>query len=390
MLLLSGVCIGMFLSLGISVWRDKTETVQMGGDALLNAETERKRFAEEPVSIPWYQEESEREGAFLVSDVGESGETKAICRINEESRSVVELRRWTLCKDARTGEESLCIRDCLEQQDIYFGKVKRYETGALINEKYYQYLFWDGLKTFWSQENDGPIRMQKEAQGTGLAEAEYEDRKAFLADYGFVQTEPYYEYYDRFHNLIMELYFDPKAGRGCGICYHYFYNDNLDKRASREGFVFDEVKSGLWERQDTFSELPVSGKDASAYASGYREIYEYTDDGCLSSFEARGMMMCEHEPVEVSLLSVDYIYRNDGTLCHKQYHHWPMTFGTTGQTQSGDYDEQGRLVFWYGYITHGAMEKYYIYEGSSMEPKYCLLLDWGGAYVEMTAFDREP
>lgn len=256
MLLLSGVCIGMFLSFGISVWRDKTETVQMEGDTQLNAETERKRFAEEPVSIPWYQEESEREGAFLVSDVGESGETKAICRINEESRNVVELRRWTLCKDARTGEESLCIRDCLEQQD-------------------------------------------------------------------------------------------------------------------------------------TFSGLPVSGKDASAYASGYREIYEYTDDGCLSSFEARGMMMWEHEPVEVSLLSVDYIRRNDGTLCHKQYHRWPMTFGTTGQTQSGDYDEQGRLVFWYGYITHGAMEKYYIYEGSSMEPEYCLSLDWGGAYVEMTAFDKD-
>ena len=347
-----------------------------------------KRFTEEPVSIPWYQEDSVKNQAFMTDKAEENGETNVICRINGGSREVVELRKWTLHRDEETGEEILHIWDCLEQQDIYFGKVERYETGALINEEYYQYLFWDGLKIFGSQENDGPIRIQKEVQGTGLAEAEYEDRKAFLADYGFAQAEPYYEYYDRFHNLIMELYFDPQAGRGCGICYYYSYNDNLDKRASREGFVFDEVKSGIWEPQDTFSTLPVSGKDASAYASGYREIYEYTDDGCLSSFEARGMMMCEHEPMEVSLLSVEYIYRNDGTLCHKQYHHWPMAFGTTGQAQSGDYDEQGRLVFWYGYITHGAMEKYYIYEEGGLEPAYCLEFDHGGSPPVMVAYDR--
>ena len=73
-------------------------------------------------------------------------ETKAIYRINERTRELVELRRWTVRGDAETGEESLCIRDCLEEQDIYTGNVTRYDTGELKNEKYYQYLFWEGLK----------------------------------------------------------------------------------------------------------------------------------------------------------------------------------------------------------------------------------------------------
>ncbi len=138
-----------------------------------------QRFVEKPVTIPWYQEGSVRDEAFLV------------------------------CGKGNGAEESLCIRDCLEEQDIYTGNVIRYDTGNLKNEKYYQYLFWEGLETFWSDENDSPIRFCNEQ----LELIEYEDKQAFLADHGFAGEEPFYEYRDRFGNLIMELYFDQQAGR---------------------------------------------------------------------------------------------------------------------------------------------------------------------------------
>lgn len=353
-------------------------------------EREKQRFVEEPVAIPWYQEGSVWDEAFLVCSVREdgeeeNGETKTICRINEDSRKVVELRKWTLHRNEETGEEILHIWDCLEGQDIYTGKVIRYDTGGLKNEKYYQYLFWEGLEKFWDDENDSPIRIQNEH----LEQIEYEDKKTFLAAYGFAAAEPFYEYYDRFQNLIMELYFDPQTGRGCGICYYYHFNDKLEKRATRDGFAFEEVETGVWEPQDGFSKRTVIGDDVSKSASGYREIYEYTDDGKISSFEARGMDLVDRVPMEVSLLSLDYSYRDDGTLYHREYHHYAKFFGSNSQSEDGDYDEQGRLVYQYSYITHGAIDEYYIYKGNRMEPQYRLLLDWGGggAYVQMIVYD---
>ncbi len=316
----------------------------------------------------------------------ETVETKSICRIHQGLRRVVELRRWTVCKDVKTGEEILCIRDCLEEQDIYTGKMKRYDTGNLKNEKYYQFLFWEGLETFWGDENDSPIRFCNEH----LEQIEYEDKQAFLADHGFAGSEAFYEYRDRFGNLIMEIYFDQQAGRGCGIRYYYSFNDKLKKRATRDGFAFEEVETGVWEPQEEFSKLTVYGDDVSKSASGYKEIYKYTDDGKISSFEARGMDLVDKVPMEVSLLSLDYIYRDDGTLYHREYHHYPKFFSSAGQSEDGDYDKQGRLVYRYSYITHGAMDEYYLYDGNHKEPKYRLFLDWGAsnyAYVRMIAYD---
>lgn len=43
-----------------------------------------------------------------------------------------------------------------------------------------------------------------------------------------------------------------------------------------------------------------------------------------------------------------------------------------------------------GYITHGEMQEYFLYGGDSMEPDYCLFLDWdpsNSAYVRMIAYD---
>ncbi len=101
------------------------------------------------------------------------------------------------------------------------------------------------------------------------------------------------------------------------------------------------------------------------------------------------MDLVDRVPMEVELLSLDYIYRDDGTLHHREYHHYAKFFSSTGQWEGGDYDEQGRLVYQCGYITHGAMDEYYLYDGNHTEPKYCLFLDWGNntAYVRMITYD---
>lgn len=67
-----------------------------------------------------------------------------ICRINKESRQVVELRKWVL-REEQNGKGTLRILDCLTGQD------REAEMDSLcnpVNDKYYQYLFSNELETF--------------------------------------------------------------------------------------------------------------------------------------------------------------------------------------------------------------------------------------------------
>lgn len=346
---------------------------------------------EEPVSIPWYQEDSVKGQAFMTVTAEENGETNTIYRINEGSGKVVELRKWTLRKKEETGEEILHIWDCLERHDLYYGKVERNELGNLVNDKYYQYLFWGNLKQFRSWENDSEIETEKYIHGD-IERVIYADKEALLADCGFAQAKPFYEDYDKFQNLILELYFDPQTRQGCGIRYEYRYNYELEKVVRYRGFVFDEVQIREWEPEDVYSTLSVAGTDARAEnVSGYSETYEYTDDGRLSSFESRGTIVDYGEggPWEDTLLSMDYYYRDDGTLYYKEYGHHDILFGTTYQWQCSDYDEQERLVYRSAYITHGTLEYFYIYKGDSPNPSYCMEFDYNGHPPMLIAYDSD-
>lgn len=351
-------------------------------------EANEKRFSEEPVAVPWYQECGINKNAFVVSRTVGSVEMDTICRINEESRQVVELRRWTLTgSDER---ELLHIWDCLEQKDVYFGYVERDRMGNLVNEKYYQFLFRDGLQHFWQWENEDEIKL-RHITADGVEYLTYADREALLAAYGFAGEEPFYAYYDQFQNRILELYFDAPKGQGCGIFYDYNYNYDLEKVTRCRGFCFDEVLLHLEWDEDTFSTLSYDGRDARrGNVSGYQEKYVYTDDGLLSSFEARGTVVDYGEggPWEDSLLSMDYIYRNDNTLYFRHYTHHDILFGSMYCGQSEYYDAQGRIVWRYAYVTHGSYYFFYIYADDGTVPAYCLWLDMnmGNADPVMIAY----
>lgn len=340
-----------------------------------------EKFSEEAVVIPWYQELPGMHSIFLTSETKDNTVINTICVINEESRRVVELRKWSLARDERDGREILRIQDCLTGQGLYWDEVERDALGNLVNDKYYQYLFKKDLPHLWSWKNDTEIDVIRVTQDS-YERVTYPNREKLLSDCGFQEKEPFYEYYDDFHRLQLELFFDEQTGQSCAIEYSYNYNYALEQTTRCWGFTFDHVTREKWKAEDVFSTLSVDGTDARAdNVSGYREIYAYTDDGKLSSFEARGTVVDYGEGgerSEDSLLSMDYVYRSDGTLCHKQYYHHHILFGSTDQGQSSDFDEQGRIVYKYSYITHGSLNYYYIYKGDSQKPAYCLMLDTNG------------
>ncbi len=218
---------------------------------------------------------------------------------------------------------------------------------------------------------------------------EYEDKLAVLAECGFAKKEPYYQYYDESERLNMELYLDEAAKKGCGFFYGY-------NSLPFSGFIFDGMQAMEWD-DSTYSTLTFDGIDAATLENVTQVSSDYTDDGRLLSYEVRGVTdyaeVCQAEGIEPqsadeTLLSINWFYREDGTLCRRDYYHNSRAFVTTAQIQTTYYDELGRAAYREEYITHGMVYYYYIYEGADTEPKYCLTADnnFGEYYITMAVF----
>lgn len=353
-------------------------------------------FVEEPIEIPWYDQAYDNHNTFIVAEKDEqhNTETKTIYCFNSKTRQPVELRKWNVSwneqqREGMVGE--LRIWDCLEEAELYNGEIEWKAPGQLVNDEYYQALFQEELQYPWNLSADETIPTAKYILGSeddwDLENIDYESRDTLLADCGFQDTEPSYQYYDDYGNLELELYLDESSGKGCGLYYSHGFNYDLEKVVwSINGFIFEGIGTTEWE-DDTYSLLTWEGTDAREHGDVTQVIYGYADNGELSSYEVRGITEYVRfrweEGIESSddtLLLIDWVYRSDGTLYRKYYHHDSMTYGTAGQTQRVYYDEQGRPVYRYEYATHGSYDYYYIYEGEKTIPKYCLLLDQNGGY----------
>ena len=355
---------------------------------------EGKLFRDEAMEIPIYDEDI-RNG-FLVFDENEAYLTETLYQINNEKKSSVAFRRLTLQKEDATLE----IWDYLDNRSIYKGEVALREDGSLANEEYYQYLFRGNLyylgRTYeddtipvWVSETDRETETTGEQNGfewaqetvfgnTGHME-EYENRRTFLTDFGFADKEPFYKYYDGSGNLQLELYLDEVSGRGCGLMYGYHYTYQLEKQEAAYGFAFDAVYQGKWETADPYILTTVEGYTGENDGREYEEIIEYTEDGKIDYYKSMAFVDWiggeEEKEEKDSLLEINYIYRDDGTMYYRDYSHNSMVFSTTSCSRDSYYDELERVVYESSYITHGSYEEYYIYDDNGEEPAYYLSLD---------------
>lgn len=340
--------------------------------------TSKGRFSENAIDIPKYTEKYERD--MLIVEDEQTCQTKKIYRLDVDLGYVYEVRCWKLQKD--TGE--LKIWDNFENQSLFEGTVPLDEEGNPVNEEYYDMLFWDDRYWLRNYKEESPLRTWLDGPRTGHAE-EHESREAFLADFGFQDSDPMYQYYDRYHNLQLELYKDKFSEQFCGIIYQYYFDKNETKRVEMYGFTINTVHEQEWVDEDIFSTKPVDGSDASDYVHEFEEIIEYTSFGRLDYYRCQGLAEREEDgklaerlctPVEIN-----YIYHDDGTLFYRDYWHDSRMFGSTLCHLESFYDENERVIFESGYITHGELEYYYIYEDEGKMPAYCLCIDYGGGYV---------
>lgn len=319
----------------------------------------------------------------LITEDNHTDQVKRLYQVNEPKGCMEETRWWKLQKETRQLE----IWDALENQSIFEGPVSLDETGNLVNEKYYDRLLWEGLCQLWNYTEETTIRTWVDSNRTKDHMREYESREAFLLEAGFEDAVPMYRHYDRYHNLRLELYMDESAEQLCGLVYRYYFNSNREKCVDRYGFTIDDVGERDWEEDTAFSLKSVYGTDGADAVEDFEETVEYTEAGNPDFYKSQGLM--EHrrdedgalELAPVSVLELDYVYRDDGTLYCRDYTHNPSIFGTTLCSLESYYDEKGRVVYESGYITHGQLEYFYIYGDEGEKPEYLLTVDYGGGYA---------
>lgn len=168
---------------------------------------------------------------MLITEDNHTDQVKRLYQINEPKGCMEETRWWKLQKE--TGQ--LKIWDALENQSIFEGPVSLDETGNLVNEKYY----------------------------------------------------------DRYHNLRLELYMDVSTEQLCGLVYRYYFNSNREKCVDRYGFTIDDVGERNWEEDTAFSLKSVYGTDGADAVEGFEDAVEYTEVGKPDSYKSQGFM--EHK-----------------------------------------------------------------------------------------------
>ncbi|MCM1182488.1 MAG: hypothetical protein NC337_03835 [Roseburia sp.] len=236
-----------------------------------------------------------------------------------------------------------------------------------------------------SQDADTEVKDNTAGNETALEKTVEWDRMDEAADETayVLAGKPFLEfYYPEDESLLLKLYYDAESGAGSGISYGYGADN------SKVGFRF----SGT-ENRDFALEEPYdfdkwcyymdgsvgidSGKNREDITNPTEQL-TYNENGRPLRFTAFGDCILYDETVSNHpFIRIDYAYREDGSLFSKSCVFDSFLFGTYESTRTIYYDEAERAVYMEEYITHGSIQRYYIYEGADPTPSYCFVFDSG-------------
>lgn len=197
-----------------------------------------------------------------------------------------------------------------------------------------------------------------------------------------MEGKPFLEfYYPEDGDLFLKLYYDEETGTGSGISYGYGAENH------KIGFHFyvtkewdfaleDKYDFSKWIYYDDGITAVESPEDFEGITN-YHEQIEYYENGKPLHYEATGDYARYEWETDYSIIKIDYDYREGGFLFKKECVFDPWLFGTYASTRTIYYDEAERAVYMGEYITHGDIQRYYIYEGDNDVPTYCFVFDSG-------------
>ncbi len=220
----------------------------------------------------------------------------------------------------------------------------------------------------------------------------FKDARSFLTAYGFDIDEPFYEVYAE-DDLVLTLYYDKETELGCAIA-----GSRWNEGACFQGAIEEEWNGYLW---GDYMDPVVIHLDERLRPEDYMgdyhydEIKEYDEAGRIVEYRVTNIDDYMKEKCSSAndsndgwndALKVRYEYQANGELAYREYYHNSYIFGTTQSSLLTWFDEQGRPVYECAYITHGALEWFYIYEDEDEIPEYILSTDFGWGPAELTQY----
>ena len=247
------------------------------------------------------------------------------------------------------------------------------------------------------------------AEDTGNYAVEHTPtRSEILAEYGFDWGDMYYVYCTpQDGTLQLQLWFDPETGKGCGFRYVWEGADGPLAVPDIYAFGFhgvtaptewdDPYTCGLLGNADAYSVLTPWGTDGSEAVSDFQSAYFCRNGDNLEPLPAN-WAEGERKPdlfkatgtdangESVNVLDITFSYWDDGSLLRKAYHHNTAFFGSTYFCTYMYYGSNECLSHAAAYTTSGSLEFFYLYDGDSVSPTFCLMLNNNGGFSFPTMF----
>lgn len=192
----------------------------------------------------------------------------------------------------------------------------------------------------------------------------------FLQKYGVNNKKPFYKGYDDEGKLAVELYFDEKTKKGCGISYYYSnpFGFEIDSYNTQKGFTYDKyslmpIRNDI--KFNPYSEEISNYKEEKTYKfiNKKQRLINYTSTGIFSGDETE------------KLVVMDFSYGKNGKLISKHITVNSYIAGSYRSSSAIYYDKSERPYYSNSYTTHGSLLDFYIYNGNSKVPSYILTLD---------------
>ncbi|SCJ42461.1 Methicillin resistance mecR1 protein [uncultured Flavonifractor sp.] len=254
---------------------------------------------------------------------------------------------------------------------------------------------------------DTPVTTWAEDTGNYVIE-NTPTRSEILSEYGFDWGDMYYVYCTpQDGTLQLQLWFDPETGKGCGFRYVWEGADGPLAVPDIYAFGFHGVTAptewddpyicGLLGNADAYSVLTPWGTDGSEAVSDFQSAYFCRNGDNLEPLPAN-WAEGERKPdlfkatgtdangESVNVLDITFSYWDDGSLLRKAYHHNTAFFGSTYFCTYMYYGSNECLSHAAAYTTSGSLEFFYLYDGDSVSPTFCLMLNNNGGFSFPTMF----
>ncbi|MBD5541328.1 MAG: hypothetical protein HDR00_09105 [Lachnospiraceae bacterium] len=233
--------------------------------------------------------------------------------------------------------------------------------------------------------------------------AYYKCASDFIADCGFEEDNPFWEYHTEEGNLQLVLYYDEVSKEGCGVRYYPEEENKMEEGFRFIGELSQEPQYSVmeaWVDLASRSRLSCKRSTGKTFVYEYEESWEESEEWFggrpydIEHFASKGILQSAEDGKPSSLVEIDWTYRNDETLQKKEYRHNPQVFGTyrsSAEYYYGD-DKSEKLLYQKFKTDYGSGEVYYIYGEDEKEvvPEYYLHIDQNqGIFAELVSYGTE-